>query len=88
MMIDSERYKRETQVRAHPQPLDVNFSFGIFQKDIYYIAIITYSFRTKGTKVKALQEGFDKEVRPEFLVGYVSVDDGNGVELFEKTHDR
>ena len=51
--------------------------------------IIAHLFRNteNNTKVKALKR-FSKGDLPEFLIGYVSVEDGNGVELFEKSQDR
>ena len=51
--------------------------------------IIAHFFRNteNNTKVKALKR-FSKGDLPEFLIGYVSVEDGNGIELFEKSHDR
>ena len=51
--------------------------------------IIARFFRNteNNTKVKALKR-FSKGDLPEFLIGYVSVEDGNGIELFEKSQDR
>ena len=51
--------------------------------------IIAHFFRNteNNTKVKALKR-FSKGDLSEFLIGYVSVEDGNGVELFEKSQDR
>ena len=66
-----------------------NFCWFIL-RPIYYIHIITLFFRvgiTEGTKVKAMKP-FKEGDLPEGLIGYVSVEDGNGVELFEKSQDR